>query len=260
MTASKQFFAAALVLLAAGAPRQADAAAGGGPNPKGASRTGDGQWVVTDETILATDPRDPGQSISGLGVFVPGLDIREANGNLVAPVSQGNLPPAYGAPSPGDLVNGCAPPSTFADLGAAASSYAPSSRTHRYVFTVEEGKTLSKISIGILDWGDYLPNGACADGKCAMVLTAYGPAETAVGTVSGRKVKTPVEHALASSEVSFESPGANKYRNPESDACSAGTGNAVLTVEATGITKVVLAPAERGSLDPNMAVYLVDVK
>ena len=213
-------------------------------------------FVLAGVLMALTAPAhavEPGQSVVGLGTLFPDLYIHDSGGNDVVYVVEDTSPIAYGGNKDGvpNVSNACSlPGGAIADVGS--GTYAYTTRKHEYTFTFASERTASQFSLGILDWGDFLPYGACPEGRCAVVLTAYN----AVGEV------------VASDSLGFTSTSAAINNRPSDefgdlavsgDACTAALGQpgrAVLEVEGEGITRVTLAFANKASMDPNIAIWL----
>jgi hypothetical protein len=210
-----------------------------------------GKEVVLDETILAIDPvTTAGLSVVGSNLVAQGLTIQQSGGNDVVLIQAEAYPSAYGANLSGvkNVVNACAiPGGGLADLGS--GDYSPSTKKHEYVF--EFAEPVRKFQIGVLDWGDYLPNGACPDGYCSMVMTAYN--------ANGEVVST--------SEKGFHTTENSNKRNTEEygntvvsgDACEATDGQPgrfIIGVNGRGITRVTLNFANQQSMDPHTSLWL----
>jgi len=230
-------------------------AAGGqgkGGNTKGVGKDKSGKDIVVDETILAVDPvTTAGLSVVGANLVTAGMTIEQSGGNDVVRIQNEQFPVAFGANLNGvlNVVNACAVPGGgLADLGS--GDYSPSTKKHEYVF--EFAQPIKKFQIGVLDWGDYLPFGACPNGVCQMIMTGYNS--------NGEVVATAVkEFHSTGSRVNDRNTTDYGRLTTSGDACQATEGQPgrfILKVQGRGMTKVTLGFANRESMDPNMALWL----
>lgn len=217
---------------------------------KGVSKNTAGQWIVSDETVLSADPVNPGQSVVGPNALAAGLTIESSGGNAVVYVGEGAVPAAYGASNTTRLVNGClGPGANIVDIGSASYAYAATSRKHTYGFVF--ASPISTFSALILDWGDYLPYGACTGGRCGIVATAYN-GSTVVATQEAGFTST--------STAAFSRPSDAGNLSVAGDACTATPGQPgrmPITITGANINRVTIAFANPGSIDPNIAVQIV---
>lgn len=227
-------------------------AAGGAKGTKGVGKDKkSGKDIVVSDAALAIDPvTAAGLSVVGSNLVAQGLTIEQSAGNDVVRIQAEQFPAAFGANLNGvlNVINACAiPGGGLADLGS--GTYLPETKKHEYVF--EFAQPVKKFQIGVLDWGDFMPFGACPDGYCSMVMTAYA------GDV-----------VVATAEKGFHTTGEDLQRNTDEygalyggagDACMAAEGQPgrfVIGVNGRGITKVTLNFANQQSMDPNVALWL----
>jgi hypothetical protein len=194
----------------------------------------------------------PGQSVVGLGVLVPDLFIHDSAGNDVVFITEFQYPAAYGGTISGSpVVNGCsAPGSGIADVGS--GDYTFHTRKHEYTFTFTPGRTATQFRLGVLDWADFLPYGACPDSHCRLDLTAYDAAGAVVDLDS-------IGFTSSSATTSGRSSVEFGSLAIAGDACTAADGQpgrAMLEVAGAGIVRVELRSADKASLDPNIAIWL----
>jgi hypothetical protein len=188
-----------------------------------------------------------GTSIVGSGKVHPKLVVETSGGNDVVALRSGGNPVAFGG---GDqnVVNSClSPDGGFADVGSGDYSFA--TKKHAYAFTFVSGATASQFSVRMVDWGDYLPYGACPGGVCRFTLTAWDAQNRSIATDS----------------IAFSSTSTAKIGRPSDefgslansgDACDASAGQPghyIFRVSGSGIAKVTLAAADRAALDPHIA-------
>jgi hypothetical protein len=227
------------------------AAGGNGKGTKGVGKDPkSGKDIVISDDTLAVDPvTTAGLSVVGSNLVAAGLTVEQSGGNDVVRIQAEQFPSAYGANLNGvlNVINACAiPGGGLADLGS--GDYSPPTKKHEYVF--EFAEPVKKFQIGVLDWGDYLPFGACPNNYCSMVMTAYAGDEV-VGT----------------SEMGFHTTGTKAKRVTDEygdlqttgDACLAAEGQPgrfVIGVNGRGITKVTLNFANKQSMDPHVSLWL----
>jgi hypothetical protein len=230
-------------------------AAGGndkpGKNTKGVGVDKNGKNVVVDETILAIDPvTTAGLSVVGSNLIAQGLTITQSGGNDIYRIQAETYPSAFGA-GPANIVNACAiPGGGIADLGNPSGGWGPPTKNHEYVFEFVE--PVKKFQIGVLDWGDYLPNGACPDGVCQMIMTGYN----ANGEVVATSVK---EFHSTGAEVNYRVSTEYGNMSGAGDACNAAEGQPgrfIFRVQGRGMTRVTIAFANQQSKDPHMSLWL----
>ena len=204
------------------------------------------------EVRVSFDGKAAGASVVGAGAVHPLLEIGYSDGNDVFAIEELVSPVAYGAQKFGvqNVANAniATPQSArgFADLGS--GDFSPRTKKHQYVFTFASGVSVSRFSVRMLDWGDFLPNGANADGRYAMVMSGFN----ATGQV------------VAMDEIAFTSAGSqvngrisNEYGNLAQSG-DAGTaedgqpGNVVLQVTGPGIVRVTVSPLDHQSIDPHI--------
>ena len=191
-----------------------------------------------------------GTSVVGAGTLHPLLNIESSGGNDVRAIVEQQNPVAYGANSGGvqNVINACAGSGGgFADLGDSFGSW--QSKNHAYSFRFVGG-TVSEFQLRMLDWGDYLPYGACGGGVCNATLIGYDAKDDVV----------------AKDSISFSSTGNQKYGRPSDefgslensgDACEAQDGQPgryKFTLKAKGIARVQLVFKDKASIDPHMAL------
>jgi hypothetical protein len=167
--------------------------------------------------------------------------------NDVFSIGEGLSPAAY-AGGLNNIANGCiGPDGGFADLGDPAQGYAYTSKKHQYVFNF--AAPVSDFSVRMADWGDFLPFGANADHRYAMILVAYNAASQPVAVDT---IEFTSEGTQANNRIS------NEYGNLAiaGDACRATPGqpgNYTFHVHGADIVRITLAPKDRPSTDPHIA-------
>lgn len=233
-------------------------AAGGNGKGKGtANQKVDGKdvVVVTSNEALAVDPASPGQSVVGTGLLgIQGLTVETSGGNDVIAISENSNPVAYGGTlvdSRGDwwdIGNRCSLPGGFADLGSGDFSFG--TKKHDYTFTFAE--PVRKFKIGVLDWADFMPYGACPNNVCGMVMTAYN----ANGEVVAQTQKTfTVTYGFNFLSRRSAEWGTTRMAG---DACMAAEGQAgrfAFEVNGSGITRVTVGFLNKESMDPHTALW-----
>jgi hypothetical protein len=234
-------------------------AAGGQGKGKGTQTeniNGKDTIVVISDEELAVDPAAPGQSVVGTGLLgVRGMTVEKSGGNDVVAIADNSNPVAYGGAlvfpngSWKDVGNRCSLPGGFADVGS--GDYTPATKKHDYTFSFAE--PIQKFKIGFLDWGDYLPFGACPNNVCAIVMTAYNANGEVVNQT--QKSFTVTERFSSLSRTSAE------YGNTRisGDACMAldeQPGRFSFEVNGHGITRVTIAFANKQSMDPHTALWV----
>ena len=202
------------------------------------------------EVRVSFDSMAAGQSVVGAGVVHPLLTIGDSGGNAVLAIEESGSLAAYSAPFGQNIANGnigtAQSARGFADVGG-PPDYSYQTKKHRYVFTFAPGVAVSRFSVRMLDWGDFLPYGANADGRYAMLMTAFN----ASGDV------------VATDEIAFTSTDSTLFRtSPEygdlrvsGDAATATDGkpgNVVLRVTAPGIVRVEVHARDQQSIDPHI--------
>ena len=242
-------------------------AAGGQGKGKGKGTTTDanGNKVVTSEEDQAVDPATPGSSVVGPDAFINGLNIHTSGGNDVVFIIENNDPAAYGANKDGvlNLLNACSiPGGGFADVGSpdyvksdgTAYPYHWRSKLHEYVFTFTQG-TVGNFKIGVVDYSDFLPNGACPNGECQLVMTAYNEGGEVVDTDTLTLQTT--DSGLFRNVVVAET-GESGNTETIGDACEAASGQPgkyVLQVSGPAISEVHLNFVNAESTDPHLALW-----
>jgi hypothetical protein len=142
------------------------------------------------------------------------------------------------------------PGSGFADVGS--GDYSPSSKKHEYAFTFAEGIAVGSFSILVLDWGDFLPYGACPGGRCEMAMTAYNTA--------GEVVDQDVRGFTTSQSGFFRTSSEYGDMRVAGDACLAEhgePGRAQFQVSGPGIVRVELGFTALGCVDPHIALLVL---
>jgi hypothetical protein len=228
-------------------------AAGSGRGIKFDQETG--QWIVTSDTELRVNPSMPGVSVVGQDAIFPDLFIHDSAGNDVVYITELAEPIAYGANKDEVLNagNACSiPGGGMADVGS--GDYSPPTKKHEYSFTFTEGLTVNSFKIGVLDWGDYLPFGACPDNYCAMVMTAYNANSEVVAT-------SEMGFHTTSASAAKVKRTSDEYGNLQvtGDACTAEVGQPgrfTLSVTGDGITRVDVKFKDLTSMDPHTALWL----
>jgi hypothetical protein len=180
-----------------------------------------------------------GQSVEGMGVVAPGLNI-DAKGTAVM-VMEGEEPIVYAAPNEGVTagrpvanggmnVNG-----GFSDLATKTALQA-----HQYTFTFASGTTVSQFSLRMLDFGDFNPAGGL---NHYVSMTAYNV---------NNAVVSKAELSYTASLDLTSSPYGNL--NITGDAITAvpgQPGNWTWNVSGANITRIVLEFGD--GYDPNIA-------
>jgi len=234
-------------------------------NAKGVGKDqNSGYPIVTSDEELALDPAAPGTSVVGDNRVMNGLSISSNGGNDIKFLTELTYPLAYGANLNGvpNVVNACSiPGGAIADMGS-APSYSYTTKQHDYVFTFNQGP-VSYFQIGVLDWGDFLPYGAPADGRSALVMTAYN-ANNEVVDVAEMSFTTGTQTAM-------NGRTSDEFGNLSTagDACDTISqvgdvpvegqglpGRFIFSVQGAGITHVEVAFANKASMDPNMALWV----
>jgi hypothetical protein len=173
-----------------------------------------------------------GQSVEGMGVVAPGLNI-DAKGTAVK-VVEGQGPVAYAAGVGNTILNG----GMFPGGGFADTETRTALQPHLFTFTFDEGITVSQFTLRMLDFGDWNLN---SSPSTYVSMTAYD----ANGVV------------VSIDELSYTSTAYNSPKYGDlfvaGDAMSAvpgEPGNWTWNVSGSGIVKVVL---EFGvGFDPNI--------
>jgi len=201
--------------------------------------------IAEAQTIYPPLP-PAGQSVVGQGVVHPILNIETSGGNDVVALREQVFPPAYGG-GEDNIVNDClGPDGGFADLGHSPFSF--STKNHQYAFAFT--KPITEFTIRMVDWGDFLPFGGNGDQTYAMTMTAYNAANDVVDTDTIQ---------FTSDSTAIQSRPSNEFGplNIAGDACLATAGqpgNYTFHVQGSGIVRVTLAPRDRPSTDPHMAL------
>jgi hypothetical protein len=192
--------------------------------------------VTADFSKLAV-----GQSVEGLGVVAPGLNI-DAKGTA-AKVMAGVQPLVYYAPNvaSGSNINGAMNPNGgFSDTVTQSAVQA-----HQYTFTFAPGMTVTNFSLHMLDYGDWNPTLSTSH---YVSMIAYD--------VNG--------NVVSKQEISYETlADVNPRSSAYGDLWFAGDavapfgqlGNWVWNVSGDGIVKVVLNFGV--GYDPNIAFDLL---
>jgi hypothetical protein len=213
--------------------------------------------AVTCAFLLATPvagavPAAPGESVVGQGKL-PGaaeLIVGTSGGNDVVAVAENGNPIAFGGGSQ-NIRNGCLPTGGFADIGSGDYTY--TTKNHAYSFTFPAGTTVSQFSLGMSDWGDYLPYGAGPGGVLSASLTAYNGV--------GQLVDTDTFDIHSTSDLVAHRPSSDfGDLATAGDACSATAtqpGKAQFAVSGAGIALVTFGFANRPSMDPHVALSSV---
>ncbi len=177
-----------------------------------------------------------GQSVEGLGVVAPGLNI-DAKGTAVG-IASGTEPGMYNSPNTSPyVVNG----RIGTEGGFSDSTTRNTAQAHLYTFTFAPGASVSNFSLRMLDYGDWNPTQSVGH---YVSMTAYN----AGGVV------------VAKQELSFNSeasagPTSSDYGNlqitGDAMALPGQPGNWTWNVSGAGIVRVVLEFGE--GFDPNIA-------
>lgn len=200
----------------------------------------------------ATLTLNPGDSVVGDSLLVPGLVIAQSDGNDVVFTRYGqSVAAAYGANENGhpNVHNACMPKGAgIVDAGTPGGD--TTTRKHRYVFTFSGGTTVSDFRVQLLDWGDYLPFGACTDDRCSLLMRGFDAGNNQIA--SG-------EVFFTSSSSAVNSRPTNEYgtMNLAGDACMATPGqpgNATFSIAGAGIARVELFFENQTDMDPNVAI------
>jgi hypothetical protein len=179
--------------------------------------------VIADFSQVAV-----GQSVEGMGVVAPGLNI-DAKGTAVG-LRNGVEPFAYGAPNALPAIpnnGGLASVGGFTDMVTVNARQA-----HRYTFTFTPGTSVNNFTLRMLDYGDW---NTPRDIDHYVSMTAYNTGGTVV----------------AKQELSFTSPSDSLPRSSSlygdlwfsGDAVSAQAGqpgNWTWNVSGSGIVRIVL--------------------
>lgn len=198
----------------------------------------------------------PGQSVVGNELILPNLNIAASGDNDVRYISEATpaLPVAnhsYGANLNGvmNIHNACLPKDYgFADIGDITLD--PFSKNHDYIFTLINGVTAQSFNLQIVDWGDYLPFGACPNGHCSMTATAFN---------SNGDVVATQEKFFTATSAAVNRRNTLEYGQvgPPGDACTATNGqpgNFWFNLNGSGITQVTLHFDNIQSQDPHTAI------
>ncbi len=198
----------------------------------------------------------PGESVVGEGKILPNLVISSSAGNDVKYVSTATpysplQNAAYGANTGGvmNVHNACLPKEYgIADLGD--QSFDPSTKKHDYVFNLVNGASAQSFNIQMVDWGDYLPFGACPSNHCGITAVAYN---------SNGDVVDSEEKFFTSSGAGHNNRVSVEYGTlgVPGDACTATDGQPGkfwVTLSGTGITQVTFHFNNFASMDPNVAI------
>jgi len=180
-----------------------------------------------------------GDSVEGLGKIAPGLNI-DAKGTAIK-ISESIEPDAYGAPNTGtSLINGGLDfNGGFSDLSAGQNKEA-----HQYTFTFEQGVSVSKFSLHMLDFGDYNPS----QSKSHYVsMTAYNAANSVIS-------KQELVYTTPTGRTSPQY-GDLSITGDAKTAKLGEPGNWMWNVKGVGITKVVLDFGE--GFDPKVGFDLL---
>jgi hypothetical protein len=192
--------------------------------------TGTVPAVCAPEVVVADFSRvGAGQSVEGLGVAAPGLNI-DAKGTAVS-LREAMVPTAYGASNINPIPNGgLAPTGGFSDITTKTAMQA-----HQYTFTFAPGTSVSNFSLHMLDYGDWNTTNSPA---FYASMTAYN----ANGFV------------VAKHELSFPgtaTPYGDLYLSGDAVSAQPGQpGNWTWNVSGAGIVRVELEFG--GGVDPNI--------
>lgn len=189
------------------------------------------QMVMADFTQVAA-----GQSVEGLGVVAPGLNI-DAKGTAVS-LRSGADPFAYGAPNTGAVSNG----GTISTGGFSDMTTKAAQQAHLYTFTFAPGVSVSNFSLRMLDYGDWNTSNSSAH---LVSMTAYN-ASGAVVAIQELSYTTPTDTIPRSSDKY----GDMFFSGDAIGAQPGQPGNWTWNVSGSGIVRVVL---EFGvGFDPNI--------
>ncbi|MEK7526512.1 MAG: hypothetical protein AAB546_03470 [Patescibacteria group bacterium] len=205
-----------------------------------------------DPTLLTLTP---GESVVGSEKLMPNLVISNSGGNDVSYIKSLTSPLAYGANTGGvmNVTNACLPKDYgIADLGSGAQPYWQY-KNHDYNFSFIEEKTAKEFSVQIVDFGDFMPFGACPNGKCTLQLIGYDEADSVIDTD---------EMVFTNFENFWNYRTSLEYGNlsPAGDACESTPGqpgNFSLSVKKTGgnsLSRIELKFLNKQSMDPNIAI------
>lgn len=179
------------------------------------------QVITADYSQIAV-----GQSVEGLGVVAPGLNI-DAKGTAVKILSRAN-PTFYFSPNvAGIRNNGIDSSGGFSDLITKDAGQA-----YEYTFTFAPGTTVSNFSLHMLDYGDLNPT---LDTNHYVSMTAYNAAG-AVVDLQELQYTTLAENNPRSSDLY----GDLFFTGDATDASPGQPGNWMWDVSGNGIVKVVL--------------------
>ncbi len=208
-------------------------------------------------TSVSFDPAtvsvNPGDSVSGDGQLMCGLVIGNSGNNPVTYIQAGQQPAAYGANnSDTDLnsaINGYLPQGFgIADLGDGSDVM---SKQHLYDFSFSSAATVNTFTIGVVDWGDYLPNAQGMAGHHEMILTAY---DSANAVVNSQNLAFDTDYSDKAVNRISPQYGEMIKAGDAGQATPGQPGNFSLTVSGLGISRVELRYADAISTDPNIAI------
>jgi hypothetical protein len=182
-----------------------------------------------------------GQSVEGLGVVAPNLNIQATslnNPNAEAVrVTQANSPVVYFGPN--NLGTGSRNAGLVADGGFSDVNTRNLPSPHEYTFTFAAGVTVSNFSLHMLDFGDLSPEGAPFH---RVVMTGYD--------VNGNPVPG-ASQVLSYNTEPVINPTALWLPGDAITARLGEPGNFTWNISGTRIARVVLSFSE--GYDPNVA-------
>jgi hypothetical protein len=183
--------------------------------------------VIADFSQVAV-----GQSVEGMGVVAPGLNI-DAKGTAVK-IVEGAEPSVYGAGAGNAVLNGGITPAGFSDAATKQLK-----QPHQYTFTFASGTTVSNFSLRMLDFGDLNPTGAASSYASMTAYNANGfvvAKQELIYTTTGVYQSPQYGDLLVSGDALLAEPGE--------------PGNWTWNVAGSGIVRVEL---EFGTgFDPNI--------
>lgn len=193
---------------------------------------------VCEPQVVMADFRGVGvgQSVEGMGVVVPGLNI-DAKGTAVR-VASGTDPGMYNSPntSPYVVNGGIGLEGGFGDLPTKNAAQA-----HLYTFTFAPGASVSNFSLRMLDYGDWNPTQSV---RHYVSMTAYNAGGVMVA-----------KQELSYNSEASAGPTSSDYGNlsitGDASALPGQPGNWTWNVSGAGIVRVVLEFGE--GFDPNIA-------
>jgi hypothetical protein len=208
-----------------------------------------GKKIVKAATTVTFDPNvsalNPSDSVVGSELLMDSLIISDSAGNDVTYFENGQGVGSYGG-GPSNVLDSCVP-SNWGIGDTAVPNYP--ARRHQYQYTFTDSQTVNQFSLRALDYGDYMPYGACPGDICALNITAYDATNAIIDTdtISFSTSSARVNHRISAEYGDMSTAG---------DICLATEGqpgNDVLEVSGSGISRVTVQFANDQSMDPNIA-------